>query len=182
MIIVAMVSSVLFEALERAYRLQQRFGVELFKIQQGQMAADWYRQTVQGLQPDYADGQHIFQGNKSEFSGLSSNPLSDDYGAPTPIRWKITRNQKDGTTDLRYIEEKRETTVISLGGKQARFIYLDEELTPHDSWPPPLGLSSQIPKQIQLAANESGESINIIASPREPIMPQPRPQDVGMGP
>lgn len=171
LIIVGMISGILFQALERAYRLQDRFGVELFKVQQGQMAADWYRQTVQGLSPDYADGRNIFHGEDKEFSGLTSNPLSDEYGAPTPITWKIRNNQQTGTTSLIYIEEKRETPVLTWRGNQARFIYLDEQQTPNDSWPPLLGLSTQLPKQIQLVAEDAGEPVSIVAATMGPTMP-----------
>ncbi len=177
MIIVAMVSSVLFEALERAYRLQERFGAELFKVQQEQMAADWYRQSVQGLQPDYSDGSNIFQGNDHEFSGLSSNPRSDAYGAPTPITWRIRDNRQNGTTELLYMEEKRETPVLTWRGNQARFVYFDEKLVPNDSWPPPLGLTTQLPKQIQLMVKDAGEPVNIVASPMGPTTTLMRAQD-----
>jgi len=177
LIIVGITSGVLFQALEQAYRLQDRFGLELFKVQQCQMAADWYRQTIQGLHPDYPDGRNLFHGEDREFSGLSSNPL-DEYGAPTPITWKIRNNRQNGTTELVYIEEKRETPVLTWRGNQARFIYLDEQQTPHDSWPPPLGLSPQLPKQIQLVAKDGGEPINIVASPMGPTALLPRPQDI----
>ncbi len=100
LIIVGMTSGILFQALERAYQLQQRYGVELFNIQHGQMAADWYRQTIQGLHPDYPDGQNIFRGDDREFSGLTNNPLSDEYGAPTPITWKIRDKQQHGSAKL----------------------------------------------------------------------------------
>jgi len=178
LIIVGMVSGVLFQALEQAYRLQDRFGMELFKVQQGQMAADWYRQTVQGLQPDYPDGRNIFHGEDREFSGLTSNPLGDEYGAPTPITWKIRNNQQNGTTELVYIEEKRETPVLTWRGNQALFIYLDEQQTPHASWPPPLGLLAQLPKQIQLVAKDAGEPVNIVASTMGPTTALTRAQDV----
>lgn len=174
LIIVGMTSGVLFQALERAYRLQDRFGVELFNVQQGQMAADWYRQTVQGLHPDYPDGRNVFQGKDREFSGLTGNPLSDGYGAPTPISWKIRSDQQNGTTELVYLEGKQETPILTWRGNQARFIYLDEQQTPHDSWPPPLGLSTQLPKQIQLVVKDAGEIINIVASPKGPATPLPR--------
>ncbi len=177
LILVAMISSVLFQALERAYRLQERFGTELFKVQQGQMAADWYRQTVQGLYPDQPDGKNIFRGQDREFSGLSSNPLGDDYGAPTPITWKLRSNQANGATELVYIEAMRETPVLSWRGKQARFVYLDQQRAPHDGWPPPLGLFTQLPRQIQLEANDGGESIVIVASPMGPTEPLLRSQD-----
>lgn len=177
LIIVGMVSGVLFQALERAYRLQDRFGTELFNAQQGQMAADWYRQTVQGLHPDYSDGRNIFHGEGREYSGLSSNPLSGEYGAPTPITWKIRNNQQNGTIELVYFEGKQEAPILSWRGNQARFIYLDEQQTPHDSWPPPLGLSAQLPKQIQLVAQNAGEPVSIVATPLGPATPLLRAQD-----
>ena len=177
LIIVGMTSGVLFQALEQAYRLQERFGMELFKAQQGQMAADWYRQTVQGLHPDYPDGQNVFHGEGREFSGLTGNPLSDEYGAPTPVTWKIRSNPQNGITELVYLEEKRETQVLTWRGNQARFIYLDEQQTPHDSWPPPLGLSTQLPKQIQLMATDAGEPVGIIAVTMGPTAPVWRAQD-----
>lgn len=177
LIIVGMTSGVLFQALERAYQLQQRFGTELFNIQHGQMAADWYRQTVQGLHPDYLDGRNIFHGDDREFSGLTNNPLSDEYGAPTPITWKIRDNQQNGIAELVYIEEKHETAVLTLRGKQARFIYLDEKQIPYDKWPPPLGLSTQLPKQIQLMAKDAIEPISIVASPKGNSERPPRLQD-----
>jgi len=177
LIMVAMISSVLFQALERAYRLQERFGTELFRVQQGQMATDWYRQTVQGLYPDHADGNNLFHGEDREFSGLSSNPLGDNYGTPTPITWKIRSNPQSGMTELIYVEDKREAPVLSWRGKQARFVYLDEQQATHDSWPPPLGLFKQLPKQIQLQANDAGQSLIIVASPMGPTEPLLRPQD-----
>jgi len=178
LIIVAMVSGLLFQALERAYRLQERFGMELFNVQQGQMATDWYRQTIQGLHPDYPDGRNRFQGKDREFSGLTSNPLSNEYGVPTPVNWKILENRQYGVTELVYLEEQQEAPILIWRGNGARFIYFDEKQTPHDSWPPPLGLSKQLPKQIQLVAQGTSEPINIVASPMGPASPLPRPQDL----
>lgn len=177
LIIVGMLSGVLFQALERAYRLQERFGTELFKVQQGQMATDWYRQSIQGLQPDYPNGNHLFRGSAQEIFALSSNPLNDDYGAPTAIQWKIKRNQPNNSNELIYIDQQRETTLLSWRGKQARFIYLDEQLTLHESWPPPLGKFPQLPQQIQLEADDQGEHISIVASVLGPSTPLIRAQD-----
>lgn len=178
LIIVGVTSGVLFQALDQAYRLQDRFGRELFKVQQGQMASDWYRQTVQGLQPDYPDGQNIFRGKDRTFSGLSSNPLGDEYGAPTPITWRLRSNPQSSVIELVYLEGDGETAILKWRGKQARFVYLDEKQTPHHSWPPPLGLVAQLPEQIQLITEDAGEPINIIASPMGPTSPLPRPHDL----
>lgn len=178
LILVALVSGILFQALERAYRLQNRFGTELFKVQQGQMAADWYRQTVQGLYPDQPEGPNMFRGKDQEFSGLSSNPLGDSYGTPTPISWKIINGQEDGTTELVYVEDKKQTPVLTWRASQARFVYMDAVQASHDSWPPPLGLFTQLPSQIQLVTSNLGAPINLVASPMGPIEPLFRPQDL----
>lgn len=177
LIIVGITSGILFQALEQSYRLQDRFGSELFKVQQGQMAADWYRQTVQGLQPDYPDGRNRFHGDDREFSGLSTNPLGEEYGAATLITWKLRSNQQNGTAELVYMEASRETPILSWRGNQARFIYLDEHQASHDSWPPPLGLSPQLPRQIHLMANDAGEAVIIVASTMGPTATLQRTQD-----
>lgn len=176
LIIVAMTSGVLYQALERAYKLQERFGTELFKVQQGHMAADWYRQSVQGLYPDFPDGPSKFHGNETEFAGLSSNPLGTEYGAPTPITWKIRVNSSNSTTELIYVEPNRETTILAWRGTKAQFIYLDEKQAQFDRWPPALGVASQLPKQIHLIAQDAGEPINLIAIPMGPIKSLPKLQ------
>lgn len=177
LIIVGMTSGVLFQALERAYQLQQRFGTELFNIQHGQMATDWFRQTVQGLHPDYPDGQNIFHGDDREFSGLTNNPLSDEYGAPTPITWRIRDNHQNNTSELIYIEEKRETAVLTWHGNQSRFIYFDERQALYDSWPPPLGLFPQLPKQIHLVVKDNVAPFSIVATPMSISALPPRVRD-----
>ncbi len=176
LIIVAMVSSILFEALERAYRLQERFGEVLYREQQVQMVTDWYRQTIHGLQPDYANGPHVFQGSEHDFSGLSTNPLGSAYGAPTPITWKIRANTQNGTTELIYSEENRDSIILAWHG-QAKFVYFDDKQAPSESWPPPLGMPTQLPKQIQLVAEDGGMPVNIVATPMGPISPRTRAQD-----
>ncbi len=179
LILFGMIGSILFQALERAYRLQDRFGLELFNVQQGQMATDWYRQTVQGLLPDYPNGKSIFRGTALEFSGLSTNPLSSDTGSPTPISWKVRINPQLGTTELVYVEGQRETTILHWASNGARFLYLDDKLAAHDEWPPPLGIANQLPHQIQLEIAATNESASlIVASPMGPTQALPRLRDL----
>lgn len=181
LILVAMVSGILFQALERAYGLQKRFGTELFRTQQGQMVIDWYRQTVQGLYPDQAGGRNLFKGNDREFSALSVNPLGQDYGAPTAIRWSLRSNLDTGATELIYGESNDETPLIAWRGKEGKFIYFDAQQEPHDQWPPPLGLFPQLPSQIQLSATDDSTPITIVATPMGPTEPMLRPQDLLKG-
>ena len=174
LIISALISGILFQALEKAYRLQARFGTEIFRVQQGQMAVGWYRQTLQGLYPDQPDGRHVFHGTDHEISGLSNNPLSDNYGTPTPLGWQIRNNRQQGTTELIYTEQKQETVVLNWRGGEGRFVYIDEKFVSHDSWPPPLGQFPQLPLQIQLLAADTDDPVNVVTTVRGPATPLPR--------
>ena len=177
LVITALVSGVLFQALERSYSLQRRFGTELFKSQQGQMAVDWYRQSVQGLLPDYPGESGVFKGDASSLSGLTTTPLSDDFGTSTPFRWTLLTTPDRTRTDLVYREHGADTVVLSWQGDEARFVYLDQDHKAHDSWPPPLGLFAQLPHQIRIEARDQGDAVAIIATPMGPTEPAVRPQD-----
>ena len=178
MTLVALVSGVLFEALERAYRLKERFGVELFNVQQGQMATDWYRQSVNGLYPDYPDGGNVFKGAEQEFSGLSTNPLNADYGMPTAVTWKLQSQPQSGISTLVYVVGKQETAILSWRGKDARFAYFDDTRSAHDEWPPRLGKFPQLPMQIQIQSKDGSESMVLVASPMGPTVPLIRMRDI----
>lgn len=178
LIITALVSGVLFQALERSYNLQRRFGAELFKTQQGQMAVDWYRQSVQGLYPDYPGQPGVFKGDETGLAGLTTTPLSDNFGMPTPFRWSLVEAADKSHTDLVYREGGAETVILSWQGSGAKFSYIDAERVAHERWPPPLGVFPQLPRQVQVEARDSGEPIVIVATPLGPTEPPVRPMDV----
>lgn len=177
LVIVSMTSAVIFQAFDRVYRLQSRFGVELFDAQQGAMSIDWFRQTVQGLLSDYADGANKFSGSAHEFSGLSTNPLSEEYGSTTGIKWRISFDPGTGGTQLVYADAAGESTIAEWQGGAARFIYVDDKLESHENWPPALGMWPQLPKLIRLEAVDRGATLVIMAMPVGSPVPLPRPQD-----
>lgn len=177
LVIVSMTSAVVFQAFDRVYRLQGRFGVELLNAQQGVMSIDWFRQTVQGLLSDYGDGANKFSGSAHEFSGLSTNPLSEEYGSATGIRWKISFDPQTGKTQLIYADAQGESTIAVWQGGAAKFVYLDDKLESHEAWPPALGMWPQLPKLIRLEVMDSGVPLAIMAIPLGSPVPLPRPQD-----
>lgn len=177
LIIVGMVSGIVFQALQNAFQLQSRFGAELTTAQQGQMATDWYRQSVQGLYPEHASGTARFEGDANRFSGLSTRPLSDDFGAPTPVTWQIEAQDADGVRILSYRDSGDTTRVLALHGEQARFVYFDHEQKPHDRWPPPLGKFAQLPTHIVLDVRGPAGHEAIVATPMGPLNAPIRAQD-----
>jgi prepilin-type N-terminal cleavage/methylation domain-containing protein len=178
LILFGMISSILFQALQQSYKLQDRFGTELFNVQQGQMAIDWYRQTVQSLTPDHPDGGHQFLGDPQKFSGLSSSPLSAEYGAPTPITWQVRNDPQNATVELIYIDGTHQTPILNWHSKAARFVYLDDKLEPHDNWPPLLGIHNQLPSQIQLQFSGDATATTLVTTPMGLLQPLPRQEDL----
>ena len=178
MVLLALIGGVLFQALERAYRLQERFGTTLFSVQQGQMASDWYRQSVQGLYPDHPNGAGIFQGKPQEFSGLSTNPLNADYGIPTLITWRLRVEPGNNSSELVYVDKGQETSILNWRGNAARFVYLDDKQVPHNTWPPSLGQFAQLPTQIHVETPKTTEIFPLLASPMGPTTPPLRLKDI----
>jgi len=176
LVIVGMVSSILFQALDQVYRLQSRFGIQLAQSQQGEMYVEWFRQVVQGLQTDFSNGKETFQGKESEFTGTTTSSLSADYGEPTTVTLSLQYDTFDNVTELSYTSNSRKMKLFSWPGKQARrFIYLDANGDPHDTWPPPFGIWPQLPNLILLQYQRDGEPQLIAAVPRGTREPKVRP-------
>ena len=131
------------------------------------MYTDWFRQVVQGLQTDYADGKEKFQGNESQFTGVTTSPLSADYGSPTTVTLSLQYDNREETTELLYTAYERKMKLSSWPGrKSSRFVYVDAEGTQHDSWPPPFGIWPQLPNMILLQFQKDAESQLLAAVPR----------------
>jgi general secretion pathway protein J len=179
MLIVSLISTILFEALGQIYKLQSRFGLQLAQSQQGTMYTDWFRQVVQGLQTDYIDGKDQFQGSETEFTGVTTSPLSAAYGSPSTVTLSLQYDSRDGITKLLYIADLQKTLLSSWVGRKAqRFTYIDATGESHDTWPPAFGIWPQLPNTILLQAQEDGEPKLIAAVPRGSLEPKNLPLDV----
>ena len=73
LLIVGMVSGLLFDGAAQLMSMQARLERQLTRLRGEALRADWSRQVVQGLQPDYTDGKQVFKGTPRGFSGLSTN-------------------------------------------------------------------------------------------------------------
>lgn len=176
LVIVGLVSSILLQALDQVYRLQGRFGWQLAQSQQGAMYADWFRQVVQGLQTDYPDGKEKFKGDETQFEGVTTSPLSTNYGAPTMIALSLQFDRAENLTRLRYTERDRKTELYAWRGKKAgRFIYIDQTGERHENWPPPFGVWPQLPNTILLQSQRDGEPQLLAAVPRGSLEPKAKP-------
>ena len=177
LLIVGMVSGLLFDGAAQLMGMQARLDGQLIRLRGEALRADWLRQVVQGLQPDYSDGKQVFKGSPRGFSGLSTNPLSAGYGALQPFTVTLTHDAARNTMLLGYGGGSSASVLSSWPGEQGRLRYLDDRGGAHEDWPPALGLWPQLPRAITLEGERDGAPWLIAAAPFGPTSPVPRPRD-----
>lgn len=181
MLLTAMITSILMMGLQQMFRLQTHFATEAYQGHQLTMQANWFRQTIHGLMPDYQDGRNKFKGTPRQMTGLTTAPLNASEGALLPFQWRIDFDPRLGQTALYYGEYREALPIYSWQGNSGRFIYEDDTGRTYDEWPPMLGKPSQLPRLIQLEMGNSVETRKITVFPRGPDKPWPRQRDVLAG-
>jgi prepilin-type N-terminal cleavage/methylation domain-containing protein len=178
LIIVGMTTTLLFQMLSQTVRMQRVAGIQIADTRQGAMEADWLRQVVNGLQPDYIDGKNIFKGTARKITGLSDNPLTADYGAPEVINLELVFDPDSGFTRLFYGKPADGTVLMAWKNDTGRFVFADANGDTHDTWPPPLNKWPQLPGSIRLEFEQDDVPRVIVATPKGPPEPMPRVRDV----
>ena len=163
MAITALVTTVLLQALSQVYLLQTRFGEQLSQSQAGAMRVDWWRQVVQGLEPDFVDGKRKFSGQSDRMEGLSTQGLGTELGGPKAFALEL------GNGELRYLAGEQATSLLRWpAGDRAEFAYLDSEGQAHPQWPPVSTRAEalQLPAAVLLRLSSPAGSEVLLATPR----------------
>ena len=200
LVLTSLAAGLLMEASTHVLGLQQRLNGQLERLRGPALSADWLRQVVQGLQPDYHDGAHRFTGTARGFAGLTTNALSGAYGGLEPFAVVLQHDAATDTSTLRYapganagaVAERMadalapEGSVVLLRwpGNAQRLRYWDDKGEPHEAWPPPQGQWRPLPSAITLEGDGNGDSDGagapwlVVATHQGPLWPQLRPRDV----
>ena len=203
LIITSLAAGLLMEASGHVLGLQSRLNGQLQRLRGPALSADWLRQVVQGLQPDYSDGDHQFKGSTRGFAGLTTNSLSGDYGGMAAFAVRMDYDNATDTTTLRYAPGagpgtvdarlpdalpeglgggNRPVALLRWRGNAQRLRYWDERGQPHEDWPPPLGQARPLPSAISLevadGAGSTGPSLLVVATTQGPYWPTLRPSDL----
>jgi len=177
LLIVGMAGSVLFDGAAQVMSVQARFESQLARLRGDALRTDWLRQLVEGLQPDYPDGNSVFKGSPQGFSGLTNNPLTAGYGGLAAFALTLQYDGARDETVLRYGAEKSAPELMRWAGDRGRLRYADDKGELHDNWPPPLGLWPQLPTTIYVEGWRDGAPWLAVAAPYGPISPPARPID-----
>lgn len=178
MVLTAMITTLLMGGLSLVHRLQSRFGPEIFNSQHGAMYADWFRMTVNGLMPDYADGEHRFKGEPDRLSGLTLSPLDQPDGTLAPFAWALRFDPQLGQTQLVYGDSPDSPPILAWPGNEGRFSYVDQQGDVHTSWPPPFGSPAQLPAAIRLEMPVDQSPQWLVAVPLGPAATEIRLRDL----
>jgi len=178
LLIVGMAGTLLFEGAAQVMNMQARFGDQLAGLRGEALRADWLRQLVGGLQPDYVDGKQVFKGSPRGFSGLTTNPLTAGYGGLAAFALALQHDAARDEMVLRYGAEKDAPELMRWAGDRGRLRYADNKGDLHEAWPPPMGLWPQLPVAIYLEGWRDGAPWLVVATPYGPTWPIPRPVDV----
>ena len=180
LVITGFIVAILLQSLHQVFRLQTQFGNEIFRTQNGAMYADWFRQSINGLTPDYEGGKQKFRGERRQMNGLTLSPLDQENGTPSAFAWRLEFDSRSGLTGLYYSDagEKQARQILTWQSNNGRFIYVDAENEAHDTWPPFLGKWPQLPSAIYMESGTSEQLRLILAAPRGAGTPPLRRKDI----
>lgn len=165
----SLVTMLLLQGLQHVFRLQRNFGAEQFSTQQGAMQVAWFRQSINGLMPEYPDGNNKFRGDTRQLQGLTVAALDAPDGTLVHFQWQLNFDPKQGRTLLKYGRDEKASTIMAWEGNGGGFRYLDANAEAHDEWPPFLGQWPQLPTAILLETRQASGGKIIVASPRGPV-------------
>lgn len=117
----------------------------------------WFISSVRNLVP-LASIDRAFQGDGSQFSGISLAPLAGPSGRPSQISWAFVDSEA-GTRELRYSEGTQiRWQILDARVETMRFEYADTSGSWHDRWPIASRRIERIPRMIRMV-QEDGRTV-----------------------
>ena len=152
LVIVAMATGLVAQALFQATRLEQRMAHAGTEGAQQAMQRLWLRRLLEGVLPHSPLSPDRLLGEGDRVQGVSTAvPAFPDDSAQ---RFALRLTRDDGRTQLRLRrgadERGSEEVLLTWSGEAGAFHYLDPQGQWHDRWPPPSGKTSGLPLAIAL--------------------------------
>lgn len=199
LVIVALVVTILMQALQQAIGLRTRLLRHEREARLGSLQEQWFRDTVQAAQSDFPDALGPMRGDASQVSFLSAAPLGG--GGLVRVTWRL--QAVDGGESLVYGDGRWQDLPIITGPlHDAAFAYLDKQGRWIAEWNGGVGDSEhpdgeagaaarapgaaplpELPRMLRLqATTATGQLLWLVSVPSEPRAPaELRPEELGIG-
>lgn len=174
MVLFAVVSSLLWQALGMLARIETRLNDEQTLGVSTALREEWVSLALQGLMTGAQTDPRHFSGAQTRLSGYTSMPPWPDSLGPEFMELSVNI---DGGQDASLVVSSPERSESwSLLPGQGRFAYRDKDGTWHDQWPPAQGKHDALPSAVRYAYSD-GDILTAVRAMDNPML---RRADLGL--
>ena len=177
LVIVAMVGTILMQALGQLARVEQLLESGQLRSVSASLRAEWTRGALEALLPGGQDSERL-RGSERELQGLSSwVPMAPSAGLAM-LRLRLVTSADSSTTRLELLPDETSAganavVLLSWPGREGRLRYLDRQGLWLNHWPPQLGVPvAALPSAVALETGPEGFGV-LLAAPRASQVPLP---------
>jgi prepilin-type N-terminal cleavage/methylation domain-containing protein len=166
LVLVGLLTTLLAQTLWMSFDMLQRAREQAADIGRRQMQMEWFRMSVQAMQPDADGGRTRFHGGPRTFTSLTAAAPADAEGAMRRVKWELVLNRANMTTELvaTVAPADEPFRVLTWEGDSGTFEYSDDDGKRYDAWPPPLGARMpQLPRAVALKMGTGSEQTILYA-------------------
>jgi general secretion pathway protein J len=186
LVIVAMVSTLVFQAMRQVARVEQVLEESGSAGQQRLVRREWLRGLLTAALPEQVNQPVQFKGTALEMS-LMSNHRADGLGTVlTPMRLQIHQSDSQGRSELRLFtapedrlsltEPKPPVVLFTWTGTAGKFSYQDDKGVWHAQWPVNSEASKRLPTLLRIDLGEEAGGL-LLAAPASTEAPRVRLAD-----
>ena len=137
LIIASLTSVILMQGLTLILNLRNNFSDVIVDLDQELVKRNLLRQPLEGLVPDFNDGDSIFSGTAQTIKGLTIQPLLRRPGRPIPFGLRLQYDQGETENTLYYQEDRDAPLVLAKWpGAEAHFRFIGDATGWSETWPP----------------------------------------------
>ncbi|MBL8645143.1 MAG: prepilin-type N-terminal cleavage/methylation domain-containing protein [Rhodospirillaceae bacterium] len=154
LVIISLISLVMMQGMTLVLNMRNNLGAQIVDIDQEALRRSLVLQPIEGIVPDFAEGEYMFKGNEEAIAGLTLKPLLRRGGRPIPFSLRLTYDNQSKINTLIYQEdEDAPIELTTWEGEPARFQFLvgDTDWTavwPAEAAPVLTDLNYDIPPQV----------------------------------
>ena len=170
LVLVSLATLLMFQSLG-SYRIaKERVAAQSGAIDRRALFDAWFRDSIHDL---YPTKRLVFEGDPRALKGMTLAPAFGVAGAGIVMEWSLAEERPAGWR-IKYAEDGKQRWELPLATtRDARFGYLDDGGKLHDTWPPKLGVQTQLPAAVVLRRTATDGVVKVMVAavrgPRNPV-------------